>query len=188
MQREDRRGFLKKGVGALPAVWVAARSKSTDAAATAPQEKLPQIQLGRHSISRLICGSNCFNGGSHLSTFVNQEMRSYYTPQQILKTLRRCVEVGINCWQMSYTTGLDLYRQLVDEGTGLHIISLSREPAELPALAQAGCLGVAHHGEVTDQLFKKGKLRRGAGFPQASSRLRDAGGCLDAHARCGGRD
>ena len=40
----------------------------------------------------------------------------------------------------------------------LQLISLSQNPKDLPLLKQAGCLGVAHHGEVTDKLFKAGQL------------------------------
>ena len=77
---------------------------------------MPQLQLGGHWFSRLICGSNPFNAGSHLSTFVNREMKAYYTDEQNAKTLRRCLEVGINCWQLSGVQRLDVYRRLIDEG------------------------------------------------------------------------
>jgi hypothetical protein len=149
----DRREFLKQA-GALSAALVAAQCGSGAAAAPAGQAKpkLPQIQFGKYSISRLICGANPFNAGSHLSYFVNQEMRSYFTHEQILKTLRRCQEVGINCWQ-SGRGNFDLYRRLIDEAKG-------------------GCIGVAHHGEVTDSLFKQGQLDKIHDFLK---RVRDAG-------------
>ena len=54
----------------------------------------------------------------------------------------------------------------------MHVISLGRDPKELPVLAKGGCLGVAHHGEVTDQLFKTGKLDEIHDFLK---RVRDAG-------------
>lgn len=166
----DRREFLKT-MGTL-SVGLSLAHLGTDAAAAADDAKVPQIPFGKVRLSRLLCGSNPFNAGSHLSTFVNQEMRSYYTPEQILKTLRRCEQAGINGWQISGLNNLDLYRQLIDEGSRMHIISLGRNPAELPALAQGGCLGVAHHGEVTDQLFKTGKLDEVHDFLK---RVRDAG-------------
>ncbi|MCR4411704.1 MAG: hypothetical protein NUV77_04670, partial [Thermoguttaceae bacterium] len=85
-----RREFLK-ALGGVPIAWMAGQH----AGAAEPQPKpMPQIKLGPHAVSRLICGANCFNAGSHLSVFVNHEMRRYYTPEQILKTLRRCQEVG----------------------------------------------------------------------------------------------
>ncbi len=121
---------------------------------------LPQIQLGPHRVSRLVCGANPFNGGSHLSIFVNQQMKEYYTPEQILKTLRRCQEVGINCWQSS-GKNVDLYERFRDEGGQMHYISLEaqgKDDSNLKRLAEVGAIGCAHHGEVTDRLFKTGDI------------------------------
>ncbi len=167
-QADDRRGFLKKALAAGSAV-VAMGGSATSANAAPP---LPQIQLGPYRISRLICGSNCFNAGSHLSVFVNYEMRRYYTPEQILKTLRRCEEVGINCWQSGHGN-YELYRRYVDQGGRMHFLSIEAgDPGVLKTLAQGGCIGVAHHGEVTDRLFKAGQLDKIHDFLK---RIRDAG-------------
>ena len=78
--REGRRRFLKQA-GALPAVAMAAQSAA--AAEQKEEAGLPQIQLGPHRISRLICGANPFNARSHLSVFVNYEMKSYYTLKRV---------------------------------------------------------------------------------------------------------
>ena len=152
-----RREFIKQ-VGALPFAIAAAQAAAVAAPLGAEKLTLPQIRLGRYSLSRLICGSNPFNAGSHLSWFVNQEMRSYYTPEQILKTVRRCEEVGINCWQ-SGTGNIDLYRRLADEGSKMHYIAIDAGgPDSIKKLANGGCIAIAHHGETTDSLFKKGQL------------------------------
>lgn len=162
----DRRHFLK-GLGALSAALTAG---AASAGPKAPE--LPQIQLGKHSVSRLICGANPFNAGSHLSTFVNRQMREYFTPEQILKTLRRCQEVGINCWQ-SGLGNVDLYRRLVDEGCKMHYLALDAGgPEAIAKLVQAGAIGIAHHGEVTDTRFKQGQLDR---IQEYLKRVRDAG-------------
>jgi hypothetical protein len=166
----DRREFLKR-MGTL-STGLALAHLGCEAAQSAEDQTLPQIPFGKYCLSRLICGSNCFGAGSHLSVFVNNEMRSYYTPDQVAKTLRRCEAVGINCWQMSGLGNVDVYRRLVDEGSRMQIISLGRDPKDLPALAQAGCIGVAHHGEVTDQLFKAGKLDE---IREFLKQVRDAG-------------
>ncbi len=155
--RDNRREFLKQAAVMPLAV---AAMQQVAGANSADQPKLPQIRLGKHSISRLVCGANPFNAGSHLSVFVNREMRAYYTPEQVLKTLRRCQEVGINCWQ-SGLGNLDLYRRFVDEGGKMSYLALDAKGAEtIRKLAQGGCIGVAHHGEVTDNLFKKGELNK----------------------------
>jgi len=166
----DRRDFLKK-TGALPAALMAVGYGSA-AAAPAPEPRLPQIRLGRYSISRLVCGSNPFNAGSHLSVFVNQQMQAYYTPEQILKTLRRCQEVGVNCWQ-SGLGNVDLYRRYVDQGGKLHYIAIDSDgPESIEVLRRGGCVAIAHHGETTDQLFKSGRLDK---IQDYLKRVRDAG-------------
>ncbi len=165
-----RRDFLKAAGAA--SLGLAAARESWATAAAPENAKLPQVPFGKYHLSRLICGSNPFNGGSHLSFFVNEQMRDYYTPEQILATLRRCQEVGINCWQVSGLVNLDLYRRFVDEGGRMHAISLGQNPNDLPKLAEGGCIGVAHHGEVTDRLFKAGRLDEIHDFLK---RVRDTG-------------
>lgn len=167
-QSSGRREFLK----GMATFSIAAAAARHGIAATVGEQKLPQISFGKARISRLVCGSNPFHAGSHLSVFVNQEMRAYYTPEQIVKTLRRCEEAGINCWQISGTHMLDLVRSLRDTGSKMQIISLGSKPEDLAPLAQAGCLGVAHHGEMTDRFFKTGKLEQVNEFLK---RVRDAG-------------
>ena len=140
--------------------------------AAAEDGAMPHIRLGPHSVSRLICGANPFNGGSHLSAFVNHAMREYYTPEQILKTLRRCQDVGVNCWQ-SGGENYKLYQRFRDEGLQMHYISINAgDPAIIQALADVGCIAIAHHGETTDQMFKQGRLDE---MHDYLKRIRDAG-------------
>ncbi|MFW6161365.1 MAG: hypothetical protein ACODAJ_01270 [Planctomycetota bacterium] len=138
----------------------------------AAQGSLPRIRLGPHSVSRLIVGSNPFNAGSHLSVFVNRAMKEYYTPEQVLATLRRCQEVGITCWQAGGESW-QLYRRLVEQGGQMHYLSINAgDPACIAPLGEAGCIGIAHHGEVTDRLFKEGRLDEAEDFLKA---VRDGG-------------
>ena len=165
----SRREFLK-AAGAAPALLLAAQCCREGLAATAASE-LPQIAFGKHRVSRLVCGANPFNGGSHLSAFVNREMKSYYTPEQILKTLRRCEEVGITCWQAG-AGNADLYRRYRDEGGKMQLLIIESNPRPIAAVAKAGAIGVAHHGKVTDNLFKSGRIDKIADFLKA---VKDAG-------------
>jgi hypothetical protein len=98
-------------------------------------------------------------------------MKQYYTPEQILKTLRRCQQVGINCWQ-SGGDDHKLYRRFVDEGGKMHYLCIAAEPTGIKELAEAGTLGIAHHGERTDRLFKAGRLDE---IHDYLKRVRDAG-------------
>ncbi|MBN2473008.1 MAG: twin-arginine translocation signal domain-containing protein [Pirellulales bacterium] len=166
-----RRDFLKK-VGALPAALIAAQVGSEAPAAPTEPPKLPQVRLGRYTLSRLICGSNTFNAGSHLSVFVNHQMREYFTPEQIFKTLRRCEEEGVNCWQ-SGLGNIELYRQYVDRGLKMHFIAIDAGNASsVEKLAAGGCIAIAHHGERTDAMFKDGQIDR---MHDYLKRVRDAG-------------
>jgi len=167
---DGRRDFLKKAV-ALPAALAAAQRAGRAPAARTRKAKLPQLRLGKYSLSRLICGNNPFGAGSHLSVFVNRQMRKYYTPEQVLKTLRRCQEVGINCWQAG--ANVDLYRRFREEGGQMHYIAIaSGDAAEIEKLARGGCIAIAHHGETTDNLFKSGRLEQVNTYLK---KVRDAG-------------
>jgi len=187
-QDESRRGFLKKagtlsagfatGYAASATVSRAAaddrapKAEGSSSGRSRRQAQLPQIRLGQHWISRLVCGANPFNGGSHLSVFFNRRLREYYTPERILRTLRRCEEVGINCFQSGHKN-LDLYRRYIDEGGQMYFLSIEAgDNAPLGQLKQAGCIGVAHHGEVTDRLLKSGQFDKIGDFLK---RVHDAG-------------
>jgi len=166
----SRREFLKR-LGTLPVAAMVAEQAISANSVQADETRIPRIKFGKHSLSRLICGTNPFNGGSHLSVFVDYEMRSYYTSEQILKTLRRCQEAGINCWQAG-SGNYKLYRRFVDEGGKMHYLSLGSKPDDIEKLAKAGTLGIAHHGENTDRLFKAGRLDE---IHDYLKRVRDAG-------------
>ena len=157
LQAASRREFLEKA-GAVPVGLVAAQYATGAMGAPTEKPKLPQMRLGKHSISRLVCGANTFGGGSHLSVFFNRKLREYFTEEQILKTLRRCQEVGVNCFQ-SGGGNLGLYRRFLDEGGKMHFISIeSAKSTPLEDLVRGGCIAVAHHGEVTDRFFKTGQF------------------------------
>ncbi|MHC4116913.1 MAG: hypothetical protein ACYSWO_05340 [Planctomycetota bacterium] len=166
-EQSSRRKFLKNS--GLLAVAAMAAGKGTNALAAGT--KLPQIKFGKYSLSRLICGTNPFNGGSHLSIFVNNAMKEYYSEQQILKTLSRCEQVGINCWQAGYGN-YKLYQRLVEQGGKMHYIAIGHDPSEIKEFAAAGTIGLAHHGERTDRAFKAGRLDD---IHDYLKRVRDAG-------------
>lgn len=166
----SRREFLIR-LGVLPVAAMAAEQVTMASSSQAGEAGLPLIKFGKYSLSRLVCGANTFNAGSHLSVFVNYEMQRYYTPERIVKTLRRCREVGINCWQGS-GDNYKLYRRFIEEGGKMHYLSISSNPTEIKELAGAGALGIAHHGERTDSLFKAGRLEK---IHDYLKRVRDAG-------------
>jgi len=136
---------------------------------------MPQIAFGDYALSRLILGSNPINGGSHLSRFVNVQMRRYFTAERIQETLRQCEAQGINTWQ-SGPVNLEAYQTYVASGGTMHYIALAsdseQEPDMLERLVAGGTIGVAHHGEVTDVFWKTGQIDKAREYCQ---RIRDAG-------------
>ena len=170
LSASGRREFLRQ-VGTVPVALAAARA-AYGASVVAETFPLPQIRLGEHSVSRLICGDNPFKANSHLSVSLNQHMRRYYTPDQIVKTLRRCEQVGINCWQASFAAELDLHRRYVAEGGRMQLIVIEAGTDIIAKAKDAGAIGVAHQGEATDHLFKSGQLDKVNEF---SKQVRQAG-------------
>jgi hypothetical protein len=138
-------------------------------------EDMPRVPFGAASISRLILGANPINAGSHLSVFVNHQMRRYFTPENLTALFRRCEELGVNTWQ-SGASNLPRWQHHGEAGGGLQYISLAApdpaDPGVLARLAAAGVLGVAHHGELTDALFKAGRLAEVREYCRA---IRDTG-------------
>ena len=167
----NRRDFLKTG-GLLAA---AAARAGADAA-----HELPQMRLGKYSISRLVCGSNMFGAGSHSSIFLNNRLKEYYTPERILNTLRRCHEVGLNTWQTAGGMAA-LNLKLAEQGIKMNCLAIAAAgekgayggpAAGIDDYVKAGCIGIAHHGEFSDQLFKAGRI---AAMNDYLKRVRDAG-------------
>ena len=138
-------------------------------------EPLPTVPFGPHRISRLILGANPINGGSHLSRFVNEQMRRYFTDECVLELLRHCEEEGVNAWQ-STAVNLDLLRRHREEGGTVQYISLGVDDPDDPdatsRLVDGGAIAIAHHGEVSDAMFKNGELDQIQGF---LAKARDAG-------------
>lgn len=141
----------------------------------APPSTMPHIPFGNYTVSRLILGANSINGGSHLSRFVNMQMRRYFTAERIQETLRQCEAHGVNTWQ-SGPVNLEAYQTYVAGGGAMHYIALAsdseQDPDMLERLVAGGTIGVAHHGEVTDVFWKTGQMDKAREY---CKRIRDAG-------------
>ena len=139
------------------------------------QPELPQISFGPHRLSRLIAGSNTLNGGSHLSRFVNAQMKRYFSPERVQSFFRHCENLGVNTYQAS-KHNLDAYTRYIAGGGKLHFLSLwwdyPDDADALRRLAVAGTVGVAHHGEVTDVLWKEGNIET---VRNKCAKIRDSG-------------
>ena len=163
----------------IPAALAAAQPLPAEApdsqAKPAEATPMPQIRLGTHSVSRLILGVHDFVG-AHIP-FHGKDAEVYYTPERILQTLRHCEDLGINAWQAPENGPLlDIYiryRRAGGKMFGLALTNGSGKDEDLRPLAKAeGIIGIAHHGEVTDRLFKQGKFDL---IRDRMKRIRDAG-------------
>ncbi|MBC8869440.1 MAG: hypothetical protein H8E44_08485 [Planctomycetes bacterium] len=172
-----RREFLG-AAAAIPAAMATTQMLGadvpTDKAKPPDATPMPQISLGKHSISRLIVGCHNIDGGSHMSRFMDREMRDYYTPEKAIETLCRCEEVGINAWQGQVRGPLrEIYDRHRKTGGKMGLFGLTGRDESIQELAKIdGLIALAHHGEVTDRLFKEGKLDV---VHDRLKRIRDAG-------------
>jgi len=140
--------------------------------------RLPEIPFGSYSISRLIVGGNPPHGGSHQTHLMDMHMREYFTLDRTVEFLRRCSEQGINTWQTSYSTLVrDALRRFREEGGKMQFICLCApdQIADRDSFAKVlefEPMGVAFHGEVTDQIWRVGKIDTAI---ESLARIRDAG-------------
>lgn len=177
-QEEWRRRKFLSAAAAIPAAMATPRmlgaDAPTDKAKPTDATRMPQISLGKHSISRLIVGCHNIDGGSHMSPFLDREMRDYYTPDRAVQTLRRCEEVGVNLWQGQVRGPLlEIYNRHRNSGGKMGLLGLMSGNQDVQELAKIdGLIALAHHGEVTDALFKQGKLDV---VRDCLKRIRDAG-------------
>jgi hypothetical protein len=102
-------------------------------------------------------------------------MKRFFTSERVQQTLVHCETLGVNTWQSS-PVNLEDYTTHRQRGGGLRYISLGRDdpdhPNQLAQCVKAGAIAVAHHGEVTDRLWKAGEIERAHGYCR---RVRDAG-------------
>ena len=133
------------------------------AAVPPPEPLLPVVKFGKTEITRLIIGSNPFYGYSHFNRILDAAMREYYTPERRVEVLLACERQGINTWQLHYNDqpreDLKHYRAA---GGKMNLILLAdfelmTNPALLPEIAKLGPLGIAHHGNRTDERFRNGE-------------------------------
>ena len=164
LPERSRRDFL------LRAGAVAVTGGLADPIAAAEEPGMPQIKIGKHSISRLICGCNPFGAMSHTSPMIDFEFASYYTLEQIALTLRKCREEGINTAQ---GVTAERYQALLKAGGNIQVLANGRgDPAGIKAMVANGAIGIHHYGVTTDALYKQGKLSVAREYLK---RVRDAG-------------
>jgi hypothetical protein len=131
--------------------------------------ELSHVRLGRSEvrITRLISGGNPLCGNSHFSPQMDEEMRRYFTDQQVVAYLHKVQASGINTLQARgdyhrILHWLELFRR---EGGRLHWIAQTASEMHdvfqnIRILAAAGAVGIYHHGTQTDRFWLEGKIDR----------------------------
>ena len=114
---------------------------------------LPKVSFCNHDISKLLIGDNPIYGYSHFNKLLSQHQQEFHTPDQVVSTLKRAEEVGINGWQNSVTersmSDLQRYR---DAGGTMHWFCLSwssvwyEKPDTVFEDAKHNPFGMAPHG------------------------------------------
>lgn len=154
------------------------------AAAAAPvlaaePSPLPVVKFGgKHEITRLIIGTNPLMGYSHFNRILDQCMREWMTPERRIETILAAERAGITTWQLHYQKEtVETLKGVRERGSKIKVFLLSdfelhKDFSMIPDAAKMGFLGMAHHGNRTDEAFREGRMDRVLEFVQ---RVRDTG-------------
>ena len=177
-----RREFLSKFsatvTGSALALGSATRAKAAASDETSsPAPLLPTIRLGEHRVTRLIAGSNPISGYSYLGPLLDRHMKEYFTPEQIVEFLWKCEREGINTHQGTRPELMaGVFRTLRERGSKMKFICLHADGSQnapvKKVVESTRPIAIAHHGGVTDRLFRQGKSGEVLDFVK---RVRDAG-------------
>lgn len=126
--------------------------------------RLPVADFCGLQLTRLIIGGNPFSGNSHVSHAMDEQMRDYYTTENIKKALHRCAACGINTVQLRADQHImRILREFRNEGGQLNwIAQTASEVASFAGnirqiTADPSAVAIYHHGSVTDNLYQAGK-------------------------------
>lgn len=167
--RVNRREFIAHAGLCTAAVSTAAALAAAGPAeaqggASAAVELLPTIQLGPHTITRLISGYNPVGGYSHATSNLSVHMREYFTVERTVEFLLHSEAQGINAFQFDLTEKVEKALAILwNADTKLKFICLNSENPGAPSLEQvmnSKPIAIAHHGGVTDSLFRKGEAEK----------------------------
>jgi hypothetical protein len=155
-----RRTFLKHAVATASSM----AALAPVAAANAAPPPMPTIELGTHSVSRLILGGNPIYGYSHFNKLLGRHLTDWHTPQRVADLLKHTEETGINTWQNSYAerTLQDLKRYR-DAGGKMHWLCLGKpdwdqHPDQIDDAVRHKPIGIAPHGALAERLHRQDKL------------------------------
>jgi hypothetical protein len=139
---------------------------------------LPTVRFGRHEVTRLILGTNPMFGYSHLTSNLDMAMREWMTHERRVETVLRAERAGIHTWQLHYHNDtMAMIDTLRERGSKIRMFLLSdfelhKDFSMIPAVARRGFIGMAHHGNRTDEAFRARQMDRVKEFVM---RVKDTG-------------
>ena len=165
----SRRNFLKSSASLAATLAVGPLA----GAQTPPAASLPKVRFGDAEITRLIIGQNQFHGFSHFNGLLDKLMQEWNTPERICQTLLQSQQNGINAFQCSYRGNSKGEQQFRAQGGKMHLICIDSNPERVDESADhTDVAGVYHHGEITDVLFRDGKMEQ---LHEYTKKLRQTG-------------
>ena len=142
------------------------------------QSMLPTVDFAGQRITRLIVGGNPFRGYSHLNPDLDSEMREYHTTDNVVQTLLRAQECGINTMQSRGDDIIfDAIRAYRDAGGTMQwIVQTASEKPDLfvniKEIAALDPIAIYWHGSMTDRMWKEGRIHELEDYLKA---IRDTG-------------
>ena len=125
---------------------------------------LPQIAVGKLSVSRLVIGGNPFSGFSHQNAERDAEMRDYYTTARIKETLAACEQNGINTFFGRVDNHIvRLLREYWNEGGRIQWFAQTAteygsEHANIRLAAANGAIACYLHGGAVASYYREDRL------------------------------
>ncbi|HUW61978.1 MAG TPA: hypothetical protein VMZ06_13340 [Candidatus Bathyarchaeia archaeon] len=160
-RRVNRREFIEQAGLCTAAVAAAAGTADAQGEASKPLELLPTIPLGNYAVTRLITGYNPIGGYSHATSNLSAHMREYFTVERTVEFLRHSEAQGINTFQFDLTEKVEKVLDILwSADSKLQFLCLNAESPGAPPLARVMAskpFAIAHHGGVTDSLFRAGQ-------------------------------
>jgi hypothetical protein len=134
---------------------------------------MPKVKFGKVELSRLVVGSNPFNGGSHFNSNMDGAMGEWYTADKVLEVMQRCAQYGINVYNYVQFRRLRAdWERFLAEGGHMHMVAQATmdDPAELVDAVKP--MGVWVQGERMDNAYRAGKMETVRDY---CKKLRDLG-------------
>lgn len=160
MPDSSRRSFLARVAAGAVAAPVSVNAEQKPAAAAPVDKAIATVKFGNASITRLILGGNPIDGYSHSVQKISDLMREYFTVQRTTDLIMHAEEEGITAFESHYSAKVGAALNAArDRGSRMQWICLTHagEDAMLKDILALKPIGIAHHGNRTDEYFQSGK-------------------------------